>query len=224
MIRFVLLFLVFSTAYAPCPPAVGQTDYDANFPPPDANGNVVIGCVQEIPANKYFDCPINGTLTLPTCGSLTTIGDNAFIRVIDSDQEDLTIPDGVVTIGSEAFLQGLFGTRMNTGFKGTLTIPDSVTTIGSFAFGFNQFDTIRVGSGITTMNSNSFIVDDNDATTLQHVYAPNYAVITSWHPSSKYTYFNFVGSSSYELHIESDLAGCPTGRTERCIKNDYLSE
>jgi len=206
MLRYVLLFVFFTYTYAACPPAINAEGGDANFPPPDGNGNVVIGCVTEIQASKYSLCDITGTLTLPTCGSLTTIGNNAFDRAFDSNQEDLTIPDGVTTIGTQAFNSGFMGTRQKTGIKGTLTIPDSVTSIGANTFGYNQFDTIRIGSGITSMSLNAFAVDDADATTLQHVYVHDLADITSWHPTSKYKYLNFIGSTSYEVHIGSDDA------------------
>ena len=118
MIRLLLLFLVFSTAYAAC------GDGTANYPAPDGNGHVTIPeGVTSIPTSQYEDCTALTSITLPS--TLETINTYAFKN--SAIAGDLVIPEGVTTIHSFAFY-GL-------GSLTSITIPESVTSFGSSNFG-----------------------------------------------------------------------------------------
>tara|TARA_Y100000817_G_scaffold313006_1_gene308101 strand:- start:834 stop:1541 length:708 start_codon:yes stop_codon:yes gene_type:complete len=125
MLRFVLLFLFFSTAYAAC------GDDSGDFPAPDENGHVTIPeGVTAIPGSKYYDyygnCNVK-SITFPS--TLTEIGSNAFRK---TNLESLTFPDGLVTISTYTFAQ------VDT-LPDEVIIPASVTSIGNLAFGGNYF-------------------------------------------------------------------------------------
>ena len=69
-----------------------------------------------------------------------TIGNNAFEY---SNLTEVTIPNSVTTIGKDAFMNCLVE---------ELTIPNSVTTIGDYAFGACEYlTTLNIGSGVTSI-------------------------------------------------------------------------
>ncbi len=107
--------------------AIGEYAFYRCF---NLTGNLVIpDSVITVGANAFQSCTgFNGTLTLGN--SLETIGDNAF-GYSHKDYRchftgSLVIPDSVISIGDEAFI--------NNDFNGTLTLGNSVETIGSYAF------------------------------------------------------------------------------------------
>lgn len=80
--------------------------------------------------------------TIPN--GVTTIGDNAFSSF--TSLSSVNIPNGVTVIGMNAFSA--------TGLTGTLIIPNSVTTIKRSAFdGCRSLTSIEIGTGVTSIQS-----------------------------------------------------------------------
>jgi len=103
-----------------------------------------------------------GTVTLPgtiTGLPVTGIGANAFGNCYRLT--GVTIPDGVTSIGDEAFL--------GTGLA-SVTIPDSVTGIGYGAFsGCYSLTSVTLGNGVTSIGEIAF----NQCTSLASVTIPD---------------------------------------------------
>ncbi len=117
MLRFLLLFLCFTTTYAAC------GDGTANYPAPD-NGHVTIPeGVTEIPDDEYKDCTALTSITFPS--TLHTIGENAFREA--NIAGDLILPEGLTSIGKLSF--------WNNPDMTSVTVPSSVTTVGNQPFG-----------------------------------------------------------------------------------------
>ncbi len=84
-------------------------------------------------------------VTIPN--GVTSIGNRAFYRC--SSLTSVTIPDGVTRIGYDAF-------QNCTGLT-SVTIPNSVTTIGSSAFyGCSSLTSVTIGSGVTSIGYDAF--------------------------------------------------------------------
>lgn len=101
-------------------------------------------------SSKYSSSPapgkITGTLTLPS--TLKTIGAYAFAYADFSGE--LLIPDGVTSIGANAFDEC-------DGFGGTLSLPDSVKTVGGSAFYLCEgFTGLKLSAGLTKIEAQSF--------------------------------------------------------------------
>ena len=101
-------------------------------------------------SSKYSSSPalgkITGTLTLPS--TLKKIGAYAF--AYEGFSGELLIPDGVTSIGANAFAKC-------DGFGGTLSLPDSVKTVGESAFyQCEGFTGLKLPAGLTKIEMRSF--------------------------------------------------------------------
>lgn len=101
-------------------------------------------------SSKYSSSPapgkITGTLTLPS--TLKTIGAYAF--AYEGFSGELLIPDGVTSIGANAFAEC-------DGFGGTLSLPDSIKTVGERAFyQCEGFTGLKLPAGLTKIEMRSF--------------------------------------------------------------------
>ena len=86
-----------------------------------------------------------GTNTNPTIpNGVTTIGNQAFYY---NQLTSITIPNGVTTIGNEAF----YGNNLTS-----ITIPSSVTTIGNSAFYANRIASLTIPNSVTTIGDSAF--------------------------------------------------------------------
>ncbi len=84
---------------------------------------------------------------IPTDGSVTTIGDFAFIEC--DSLTTIAIPNNITLIGDQAFCM--------CKKLSTITIPNSVTKIGGEAFaGCPNLTEVTIGSGVTMIDSYAF--------------------------------------------------------------------
>ncbi len=83
------------------------------------------------------------TVTIPS--GVLTIGTNAFRG--SGVAGSLTLPSTVTSIGQSAF----YGNSLTH-----VTIPDSVASIGSFVFGHNSLETVEISGNLTTIPQSAF--------------------------------------------------------------------
>ena len=97
---------------------------------------------------------------IPSDGSVTSIGDDAFWGCIGLT--NVTIPNSVTSIGNSAFYVCSELT--------SITIPDSVISIGDYAFSdCSGLTNITIGNSVTNINSNAF----SDCTCLTSIIIPD---------------------------------------------------
>jgi len=111
----------------------------------------VDGLLMSKDGTTVIACPIGKTGLLIMPDGVTTIGHDAFCNCCGFTG-NLIIPDGVTTIGHDAFCNCC-------GFTGNLIIPDSVTTMGHDAFfnccGFTG--NLIIPDGVTTIGHDAFV-------------------------------------------------------------------
>ncbi len=93
--------------------------------------------------------PGNATYSADDCGVLFNKGKTELIQYPGGRQGSYTIPNGVTTIGYEAFYECTDLT--------SVTIPDSVTTIGEHAFCYcTGLTSVTIGDSVTTIGYYAF--------------------------------------------------------------------
>ena len=92
------------------------------------------------------------TSVIPSDGSVTSIGDDAFSDC--NSLTSITIPDSVTSIGYAAFIDCSSLT--------SITIPDSVTFIGDGAFyGCSSLTSVTIGNSVTFIGDAAFLLCDS---------------------------------------------------------------
>ena len=100
----------------------------------------------EVIESSVFRCNnLSGTLVIPA--NVTTIGTDAFSEN-NLNGLDLSTATSLDTIGDYSF-------EFNQ-ISGTLTIPSSVTSIGLQSFYSNKIEILNLGSGLTSLGTESF--------------------------------------------------------------------
>jgi hypothetical protein len=121
--------------------------YDFTFEVRD--GSITITGLYRSAREVVIPSKINGV-------SVTAIRNEAFKR---KDLISATIPNGVSSIGDEAFAQNqLTGTGVN--------IPNSVTTIGNSAFAQNQLTKITIPNSVTSIGDRTFFSNQLTSVTI----------------------------------------------------------
>ena len=153
-------------------------------------------------------CGISGLNNLMSISRTLYIGGNKV-------EGDLVIPDGVPSIGSDAF-RGCTGLTSVTiphsvtsigsdtfyGCTGltSITIPDSVTSIGNEAFrGCTGLTSITIPDSVTSIGHSAFY----NCNKLQDIYITD---IAAWCNISGLNYLMAYGSSNKKLYINNELA------------------
>ena len=126
--------------------------------------------------------------------------DNKLHMVVKKDLTSFIVPDGVTTIGGEAF--------RDCNSLTSVTIPDSVTTIGELAFSYcRSLTSITIPDSVTTIGGSAF-TDCNSLPVIDNIrYADTYlvdAVDTSLTTYSINPGTRFIGS--YAFSYCSNLA------------------
>ncbi len=109
-------------------------------------GKVIIPqSVQTIEANSFKNTLRLEEVVIAANSELETIGDGAFAQT--KHLTEITLPQGLVTIGRNAFDGSMLKSIM---------IPHSVTTIGERAFADNKLETVVLGKGLNSIGANAF--------------------------------------------------------------------
>ena len=96
-----------------------------------------------IPQNAFQGCPNIENLILPE--GITTIGKQAFAN---AKIKNVVVPEGVTTLGNQMFYYSEIE---------TIIIPDSVTSIGTEPFrNSSKLTYVKIGNGLTSIPNNAF--------------------------------------------------------------------
>jgi len=120
--------------------AFPQYDWEGDFMSVPVSGGVRITRFTRNRSEVRIPSQIRGE-------SVIEIGHSAFSEGLWVRLTSVTIPDGVVSIGDEAFA----GNRLVT-----ITIPDSVTSIGRNAFARNQLTNVTIPDSVTSIGGHAF--------------------------------------------------------------------
>ncbi|MCR5250208.1 MAG: leucine-rich repeat protein [Lachnospiraceae bacterium] len=107
--------------------------------------DIEFGWDENIPAYAFNRCSRLKNVTIPE--GVTSIGNSAFNGC--SSLVTVTIPEGVTSIGESAF--------SGCSSLGTVTIPEGVTSIGGSAFsGCSSLATVTIPEGVTSIGDSTF--------------------------------------------------------------------
>lgn len=122
-----------------------------------------------------------------------TISQNFFLSC--NNLLNVNIPDGVTSIGSQAFY--------STGIQ-TIVIPDSCTTIESYAFASCiQLTNITIPSSVTTIGNDAFAYNPN----VTNPTPPYLATLYTNSASGEFVYDFFMppGTNNYYVNVNTNL-------------------
>ena len=168
----------------------------------------IASTVESIGEQAFEGCPITKVI-IPDIASYCKVSapvsfwdQNKMMNLYSDDETevtDLVIPEGVTTIGSY-----LFGKFTIT----SLTLPNSLKTIDAYAFyGCSRLNTILMGKGLQSLDSNSIYLD-NDS------WKPDFYIIASTPPTYNISSYPVsrktlhVPESSLELYKAADGWNC----------------
>jgi hypothetical protein len=150
----------------------------SQFPPGRAGNYAVPETVTNIPSYGFFGCLQLTSVTLPH--QVMQVNDNTFLY--DAALTNVVIPEGINSIGFEAFL--------GTGLL-RIVIPAGVTNIGDLAFGNTSLSSVTIPASVTNLSSYAFSACAN----LTNVYfLGNAPVIDS---ANQYPFGNLSGTVQY---------------------------
>lgn len=115
---------------------------DSCFYESGIGGAVDLSLIDVIPYGAFYRTNIN---SVTFSNSLTEIQNKAFGN---TKLTEVTFPDTLQSIGNQAFCW--------CPLEGTLIIPDNVTKIDEYAFNGCEAETVKIGKGITELNTNVF--------------------------------------------------------------------
>lgn len=159
--------------------------------------SVIIGKnVTKIENKAFYECSALTSIVIPK----GWIGSHAFYKC--NSLESVSLGEGVSGIGQYAF-NGCEGLT-------TIVIPDSVSSIGSYAFENCYFDSISIGSGVTSIGEGAFYCAFNECycyATTPPVF-PKKLIYGSYYPT-------------YAFHLDRNA---PLYVPTRCERDYYNSD
>ena len=165
------------------------------------------GSVTSIGNNAFYYCYKLTSITIPN--SVTSIGDSAFSNC--SGLTSITIPNSVTSIGNNAF-------HYCSGLT-SVTIPDSVTSIGNSAF-FNctSLTSIVIPDSVTSIGDDAFcycsgltsITIGSGVTSIGSYVFSNCTSLTSINVASGNIKYHSNGNCLIETETKTIIAGCKT--------------
>ena len=127
---------------------------DAFIEVPFVGGLTIPGSVRSIGARAFSGGHFT-EITFEPRESTTTIGNDAF-KDIATLTGDLTLPEGVTSIGTYAFSRAGDASPSGTALIGALSLPDSLTTISDSAFSSARFSSVDLGPSVTSIGAAAF--------------------------------------------------------------------
>ncbi|MBQ8522217.1 MAG: leucine-rich repeat protein, partial [Clostridia bacterium] len=113
---------------------------------PTLTSVILPGTLESIGNHAFYGCTGLVSINLSECNSLTSIGENAFVKCAITN---IIIPDNVTSIGSGAF--------SSCSSLTSIKLPRGLTTISSRLFNMcGHLSSINIPEGVTTIDTEAF--------------------------------------------------------------------
>lgn len=140
--------------------------------------------------------------------TVTNIPDYCFSNCVNLN--NLTLSDGIINIGTEAFSLNSIGTTIET-----TKLPESLQTIGGMAFKNRQIQLTKIPANITTINAGAFY-QNYSMTTLTFKGKPTTISSTAFQYCNNLTTINVPWA-------EGAVANAPWGAVNATINYNYTA-